>query len=74
LAFWTLSVLEVGMSVEITLQGLAQANEAAQLTGMSRERIVRKIHNGELEGVRIADRWFVRLESLARLLEAQRAA
>jgi hypothetical protein len=52
--------------VEIDLTTKVPLAEAATRLGMNRERIIRRIQDGEIEGGQVAGRWFVERSALPR--------
>jgi hypothetical protein len=50
------------------------ATEAAQRAGMSRERFIRKIQMGEIEGELTAGRWVVSEDSLVKFISRLESA
>ena len=59
--------------IAVDLKDLVPLALAAQRIGISRERLLRRVIAGKMEGVQVAGRWLVAVATLERL-EQQKAA
>jgi excisionase family DNA binding protein len=53
------------------MSGRISATEAAQLARVSRERLLRKVQQGEIEGELVGGRWMISEISLQKFLRGQ---
>ena len=49
------------------LQGFVSLSDAALLLRMNRERVLRRLQDGRLDGQQLAGRWFITRDSIERL-------